>query len=145
MWSVKKVIAVSVAVLCWDAEVATAARAHFAGKQPYERQTRPLTEAERAKELVFRVFKRRIKCVHTRERHRNTSRWRVRSTQEAVKKNESWKTAGLNDSLNRYHSYLSASTGSSFDARKAGTRPLMTPTTSNTKVETISVIEEICR
>ena len=43
------------------------------------------------------------------------------------------------------HSYRSASTGSSFDARIAGTSPLITPTTSNTRVETASVIIEIFR
>ena len=35
----------------------------------------------------------------------------------------------------RFYSYRRASTGSSFDARSAGTRPLITPTTSSTAVE----------
>ena len=43
------------------------------------------------------------------------------------------------------HSYRSASTGSSFDARIAGTSPLITPTTSNTTVESTIVIMEMRR
>lgn len=43
------------------------------------------------------------------------------------------------------YSYLSASTGSSFDARNAGINPLITPTSNSTNVETSSVMIEICR
>ena len=43
------------------------------------------------------------------------------------------------------YSYRSASTGSSFDARIAGTIPLITPTTSNTMPERNTVINEIRR
>jgi hypothetical protein len=42
-----------------------------------------------------------------------------------------------------FYSYLNASTGSSFEARMAGTSPLITPTTNNTRVETASVSIEI--
>lgn len=41
------------------------------------------------------------------------------------------------------HSYRNASTGSSFEARMAGTKPLITPTMSNTAVERKTVIKEI--
>src|ERR1700730_9155325 len=44
-----------------------------------------------------------------------------------------------------FHSYRSASTGSSFEARSAGTKPLTTPTASNTRVESMTVASEICR
>ena len=43
------------------------------------------------------------------------------------------------------HSYLSASTGSSFEARSAGTSPLATPTASKTRVDSMTVAMEICR
>jgi hypothetical protein len=43
------------------------------------------------------------------------------------------------------YSYRRASTGSSFDARIAGTKPLITPTTSKTAVERITVIIEMRR
>jgi hypothetical protein len=43
------------------------------------------------------------------------------------------------------YSYLNASTGSSFEARIAGTSPLITPTISKTTVESITVIIEIFR
>jgi hypothetical protein len=43
------------------------------------------------------------------------------------------------------YSYLSASTGSSLEARRAGISPLITPTSSNTSVETARVIREMCR
>jgi len=43
------------------------------------------------------------------------------------------------------YSYRRASTGSSFDARMAGTRPLITPTISNTAVERMTVMMEIRR
>jgi hypothetical protein len=46
---------------------------------------------------------------------------------------------------NRLYSYRSASTGSSFDARSAGTSPLITPTTNNTAVESSTVNSEIRR
>src|SRR5712692_2385532 len=45
----------------------------------------------------------------------------------------------------RFYSYLSASTGSSFEARSAGTNPLITPTTSSTAVESSTVASEIRR
>ncbi len=45
----------------------------------------------------------------------------------------------------RFYSYLNASTGSSFDARSAGTSPLNTPTINNTIVDIVTVINEICR
>ena len=43
------------------------------------------------------------------------------------------------------HSYRNASTGSSFDARSAGTRPLATPTASSASVESMTVANEIWR
>jgi hypothetical protein len=43
------------------------------------------------------------------------------------------------------YSYLSASTGSSLDARRAGINPLITPTSNSTSVETARVISEMCR
>jgi hypothetical protein len=45
----------------------------------------------------------------------------------------------------RGYSYRSASTGSSFEARIAGTSPLITPTTSNTIPDKNTVIKEIRR
>jgi len=45
----------------------------------------------------------------------------------------------------RLHSYRSASTGSSFDARSAGTIPLATPTSNNTPVDSSTVNSEIFR
>jgi hypothetical protein len=49
------------------------------------------------------------------------------------------------EACNLPYSYLSASTGSSFEARNAGTRPLTTPTASSTNVESITVASEIRR
>lgn len=43
------------------------------------------------------------------------------------------------------YSYRRASTGSSLDARMAGTRPLITPTTSKTALERMTVITEMRR
>src|SRR5712692_8567291 len=45
----------------------------------------------------------------------------------------------------QFYSYLSASTGSNFEARSAGTNPLITPTTSSTAVESSTVASEIRR
>jgi hypothetical protein len=42
-----------------------------------------------------------------------------------------------------FYSYRSASTGSRFEARSAGTIPLATPTSSRTPVESSTVISEI--
>src|ERR1700730_17759876 len=43
-----------------------------------------------------------------------------------------------------FYSYRSASTGSSLEARSAGTSPLATPTASNTREESMTVAREIC-
>jgi hypothetical protein len=43
------------------------------------------------------------------------------------------------------YSYLSASTGSNFDARRAGTKPLAIPTTSKAAVESSTVMTDILR
>ncbi len=54
-------------------------------------------------------------------------------------------TPALAAEVRSFHSYRSASTGSSFEARTAGTIPLITPTTSNTIPERNTVISEIRR
>src|SRR5205085_8886104 len=52
---------------------------------------------------------------------------------------------GIPQPANKAHSYLSASTGSNFEARSAGTSPLITPTSRRTMLEINTVRNEIFR
>ena len=94
-----------------------------------------MTGSERFNELFFCVLKRGADRIHG-------GNWQAHTSHPDVQQGTAKAARGQFDS---FHSYRNASTGSNFDARSAGTSPLITPTTSRTIVESITVIIEICR
>ena len=106
-------------------------------QKPDQRQPGPLTGSERFNELFFCVLKRGADRIHS-------GKWQARTSNPDVQQGTAKAGRGQSDSV-LFHSYRNASTGSSLDARSAGTSPLITPTTSRTIVESITVIIDICR
>ena len=120
-------------------KIAPAARSQFPGHQPDQRKPAPLSQIEWTEKLLLRVLERRSNGIHRGKRHGCTSRNKdsvaMKVPPEAIRVNGN----------RRGYSYRNASTGSSFEARSAGTRPLMTPTKSRTSEEIVRVMTEMCR
>src|ERR1700690_1503688 len=121
--------------------IAASAGAAFSGQQSYNGELGPLTDAKRLEQLLLGVFNGKRDGVNGGDWQspplgcewlsskvlRITPRIKIKSIRADA------------------YSYRRASTGSSLEARKAGTKPLATPTRSSTALERITVIMEIRR
>src|SRR5580704_18951463 len=149
----------------WNMEgVASPSRTHLAGRHRQQGDSRPLPKAEWLQQLLLSVFKRWTDDINRGSRQNELPAGlqppRLQSTAKSLRGSTelrpysdrvphqatrvSTQRCTSSASISRY-SYRNASTGSSLDARSAGTIPLTTPTSNNTPVESRTVINEICR
>jgi len=126
-------------------EVATVAssRGEFAGEKPYQGKLGPLRHAKRLQKLLFSVLKSWTNGINRGDRQATPrgvlGDWEQGTAYQGSRSNEIFWLVALT------YSYRKASTGSSFEARSAGTRPLITPTINNTIVDSVTVISEMRR
>src|SRR5258705_9953264 len=142
----------------FEAAVAAAPRAHLAGGQCEYGQPGPLSEAKGLEQLFAGVFER-----GTDDIDRRFGQGKLRAECLAAEParycegtigstglftagaHHTGLDVGSGSKRKCSHSYRNASTGSSFEARSAGTIPLATPTSNRTPVESRTVITEIFR
>jgi hypothetical protein len=129
--------------------IEVAAGTQLSCKQSDKCETHPLTKAEWLEELTLRMLKGERNGICGRDRHRAPPRWSVNTkllrTVAPIKSHFVENGCLVHPLAERRYSYRSASTGSSFEALTAGTKPLITPTKSSAAVDSKTVMMDILK